>query len=52
MKMYFAGSASEKDREKRWLDRGIKNRLISYHIHVTNNQLNKDTKIIFDRIKK
>jgi len=52
MRIYFAGVAGTIEREKRWLEAGLTNRLISYYSHVTNNQLNKDTKIIFNQIKK
>jgi len=52
MKIYFAGSAATKEREEIWLNRGIKNRLISYYIHITNELLNKDTEVIFKRINR
>jgi hypothetical protein len=51
MKIYFAGVAGVIEREKRWFKVGLKNRLISYYSHITNNQLNRDTQVIFNLIK-
>ena len=51
MKIYLAGCSAEANREKRWLKAGAINRLISYHLHVTKNKLNKDTHVIFNKIK-
>lgn len=51
MQIYFAGVAGVIEREKRWFKAGLKNRLISYYSHITNNQLNGDTQVIFNLIK-
>ena len=52
MKIYFAGVAGIVKREKMWFKVGLLNRLISYFTHITNNQLNKDTQVIFNQILK
>ena len=51
MRIYFAGVAGVVEREERWFKTGIINRLISYYSHITNNDLNNDTKVIFNQIE-